>query len=202
MSSPLCRSGARHSLPEAAGQPGSVGPADEGGARFSACGRYRWWLGRCWDPGRPHLLFIGLNPSRADGRRLDPTLRRLCAYGRRWGFGGLDVLNLFAWVASDPAVLRSAREPIGAENDHWLERGVQALAADSVLWLGWGNGGAWRGRDRWLLRMLAASSCRPWALGCTARGQPRHPLYCSGSLTLQPLDSLQAQADAMHWRGH
>ena len=57
-------------------------PATAGAARISACGRYRWWLERRWHRGQPMLLFIGLNPSRADGLRDDPTLRRLQGFAQ------------------------------------------------------------------------------------------------------------------------
>ena len=36
-------------------------------------GYYRWWLRRSWPSGRGTVVFIGLNPSAADGRRNDPT---------------------------------------------------------------------------------------------------------------------------------
>ena len=42
-----------------------------GGAAFSACGHYRWWLQRLWAPERPRVLVVGLNPSRADAQRDD-----------------------------------------------------------------------------------------------------------------------------------
>ena len=83
-------------------------------AQFSPCGRYRWWLQRCWDPQRPPLLFIGLNPSRADAQRDDPTLRRLLGFARAWGYGGLEVLNLFARISASPAALRRCADPVGA----------------------------------------------------------------------------------------
>jgi hypothetical protein len=158
----------------------------EGGAEFSACGHYRWWLWRRWDPGLPRLVFVGLNPSRADGRREDPTLRRLLAYARRWGFGQLEVLNLFARVAAQPAALRRLEDPVGEENNRWITRAVALPAGASVLWLGWGNGGAWRGRDQWLMQWLQQQQCSSYALSRTAKGQPRHPLYCSSRLILQP----------------
>ena len=144
---------------------------------------------RRWDPARPTLLFIGLNPSRADAERDDPTLRRLQAFARAWGYGGLEVLNLFARISASPAVLRRSSDPVGSENDRWLEQRLRALQtgpAGGAIWLGWGNGGVWRGRDQQVLALLASASASrppgcPWlALGLTAAGQPRHPLYVPG----------------------
>ncbi len=154
-------------------------------AAFSPCGRYRWWLARRWDPRRPRLLFIGLNPSRADARRDDPTLRRLQGFARAWDYGGLEVVNLFARIAAQPAALRRSRDPVGAANDRWLLRRLRALAgaeAGAAVWLGWGNGGAWGGRDRRVLALLAAdpTPLPLLAIGLTAAGQPRHPLYAPG----------------------
>ena len=97
-----------------------------GSAAFSPCGHYRWWLERVWQPAAPRLLFIGLNPSRADGQRDDPTLRRLVGFGRRWGFGSLEVLNLLALISPSPAVLRRATDPVGAEADFWLQHRLAA----------------------------------------------------------------------------
>ena len=158
-------------------------------ALFSPCGRYRWWLQRRWDPAMPTLLFIGLNPSRADGERDDPTLRRLMGFARAWGYGGLEVLNLFARVAFSPAVLRRSADPVGSDNDRWLEQRLRALQtgeAGGALWLGWGNGGAWRGRDGQVLRQIAGITLPIWVLGRTASGQPRHPLYVPGDALPQP----------------
>lgn len=151
-----------------------------GDACFSSCGRYRWWLERRWDPQRPTLLFIGLNPSRADAQRDDPTLRRLQTFARRWGYGRLEVLNLFAWIAASPALLRRCSDPVGAANDHWLEQRLGVLPAGGALWLGWGNGGRWRGRDRAVLQRLAPLAWPQLVIGLTTSAQPRHPLYVRG----------------------
>lgn len=155
-----------------------------GTAAFSPCRHYRWWLERVWQPAAPRLLFIGLNPSRADGQRDDPTLWRLVGFGRRWGFGSLEVLNLFASISPSPAALRRAADPLGAEADVWMQ---QRLAANpqALVWLGWGNQGAWRGRDQGVLALLQGRGL--WALGLTAAGQPRHPLYVASDVALQPL---------------
>ena len=178
-------------------------------AVFSPCGGYRWWLQRTWQPERPTLVFVGLKPSCADGQRDDPTLRRLVAYGRCWGFGRLEVINLFGAVATTPAALKRMADPEGADNEAWIRRCLRRLGPwrseaiparesagavpvaplGSLLWLGWGNGGAWRGRDRALLALVAEYAVQPFALCCTAAGQPRHPLYCPAAMTPGPFAS-------------
>ena len=195
-----------HSLPEVFTPPPPVPAA---AAVFSPCGGYRWWLQRTWQPERPTLVFVGLNPSCADGQRDDPTLRRLVAYGRRWGFGRLEVINLFGAVATTPAALKRMADPVGADNEAWIRRCLRRLGPwrceaiparesagavpvgplGSLLWLGWGNGGAWRGRDRALLALVAEFAVKPFALCRTASGQPRHPLYCPAAMTPGPFAS-------------
>jgi hypothetical protein len=175
------------SLPEPEG--------DGAWARFSPCRRYRWLLGRRWRPGGATLLFIGLNPSRADGRSAgagdDPTLRRLQAFARAWDYAALEVLNLFSWVSPDPRTLRHCPDPVGAETDAWIRSRLlrqwrRQPQITPALWLGWGNGGSLRGRDRQLLSSLQDLPLRPLCLGITRRGQPRHPLYAPRACCLHP----------------
>lgn len=168
----------------AAGQGGAHPLAPiHGEARFSRCGQYRWWLRRCWDPALPPLLFIGLNPYRADGRRDDATLRRLVGLARGWGFGAVEVLNLYARITPSPALLRRAADPVGPHADLWLQRclAVQTLAP---VWLGWGAGGSRGSRVQALASRLRGRDLR--AIGTTACGQPRHPLYAPASSQLTP----------------
>ncbi|EDY38429.1 conserved hypothetical protein [Cyanobium sp. PCC 7001] len=154
-----------------------------GKARFSGCGLYRWWLLRRWDAALPPLLFIGLNPSMADGRRDDPTLRRLVGLARGWGFGSLEVLNLYSRISASPSLLRRVDDPVGAPNDHWLRRRL-ALQPQAVVWAGWGAGG---GLDAGRLAQLAPllRTRRLHAVGVTASGDPRHPLYVPATAVLQ-----------------
>jgi hypothetical protein len=157
-------------------------------AAFSPCGHHRWWLERRWDAQLPRLLFIGLNPSRADAQRDDPTLRRLLGFAQAWGFGALEVINLFSRISASPAVLRRSREPVGGANDAWMRARVASLRPGDAVWLGWGNGGGWRDRDREVLELLqgALPAETPLlALALTAAGQPRHPLYAPAAA--QPL---------------
>lgn len=145
------------------------------GAAFSENQAYRYALWRLWDEARPLILFVGLNPSTADEKSDDPTLRRCVRFAQQWGYGGLLVGNLFAWRATNPRELMRASDPIGAENDDWL------------IWLGrtagttllcWGNHGTHQARYQNVLSLLP-SPC--YHLGFTNQEQPRHPLYVPAS---------------------
>ena len=160
-------------------------------AVLSPCGVYRWLLHRPIQSrhhsseARRVLLFVGLNPSRADGQRDDPTLRRLQGFSHHWGYHHLVVLNLFARISPSPSQLCRCTEPIGAENDlilrSWFQRWAQQPAWD--LWLGWGVGGGLQQRDKAILKMLSDVSDQrgelppPFVAGLTKAGYPRHPLY-------------------------
>jgi hypothetical protein len=100
----------------------------------------------------------------------------------------LEVLNLFSRITASPAVLRRSQEPVDAGNDPWLERCIGALGPRDAVWLGWGNGGGWRQRDRAVLALLERhlpAHTPLVALALTAAGQPRHPLYSAAAA--QPL---------------
>ncbi len=181
-----------------AADPGvSLQPFLNAEAALSPCRHYRWSLQRQWQPGLPPLVFIGLNPSRADAERDDPTLRRIVGFARQWGFGSVTVLNLFARISPSPALLKRAADPVGPDNDLWLQRALNGQAA--AIWLGWGNLGAWRGRDRQVLALLQQAlvaeprlANRLLGLGLTAQGQPRHPLYAAAALQPQRLALAQS----------
>lgn len=152
---------------------------------------------RSLEAGSGTLLFIGLNPSVADDRRDDPTLRRLCGFARSWGYAELMVLNLFAYVATTPTALRRLKDPVGAANDRvllaWGERWSEDSTVD--LWCGWGHRGACFGRDEdvaallqpcWQHRQQVFPAARgPLTIGLTRNGRPRHPLYASRDLQLK-----------------
>ena len=65
-------------------------------------------------------MFIGLNPSTADETIDDPTIRRCISFSKDWGYGALCMTNLFAFRATDPAVMKAHPEPVGEANDGTL----------------------------------------------------------------------------------
>src|SRR4029079_18953941 len=66
-------------------------------ASFDRTRRYRYHLRLECQPSPRRVTFIMLNPSTADARVLDPTIRRCVGFARAWAFGVVEAVNLFAW---------------------------------------------------------------------------------------------------------
>ncbi|GAB4455936.1 MAG: DUF1643 domain-containing protein [Armatimonadaceae bacterium] len=145
-------------------------------AEFDSTGQYRYRLTRCWDDHLPRICFVMLNPSTADAEHDDPTIRRCIGFSQRWGYGSLEVVNLFAYRATLPANLFAAPDPIGPENDRFL---CQAVAQAHRVVAAWGVHGARSNRAASVLPLLGTVYC----LGCTQSGEPRHPLYLPADTT-------------------
>ena len=144
------------------------------GAIFSPCHTWRYQLHRIWQPEKPMAAFICLNPSTADEERNDPTVTRCVNYAHGWGYGGLVLLNIFAYRATDPRDLKAAPSPVGELNDlHILE---SASSAALVL-AAWGAHGEFMGRGEQVQKLLFQAGVRLYCLGKTNAGYPRHPLY-------------------------
>ena len=156
---------------EASSPPGPV----RSGAYFDSTGSYRYTLWREWDREAPRLAWVLLNPSTADGLDDDPTIRRCIGFAWRWGFGSIEVVNLYAWRAPKPSALEAAGFPVGPGNDRAMRRAIRR--ADKVM-VGWGAFATRDGRSRAVLRRLGRIPL--FCLGTTAEGQPRHPLYVRG----------------------
>ena len=164
-------------MPETAGDEAvdrSTGPHGVATATFDATRAFRYRLSRTWDASGPGVAFVMLNPSTADADTLDPTVRRCVGFARTWGFGSLEVVNLFAFRATDPRDLLRAAAPVGAANDRAI---VDAVSAADRVVVAWGARGSHRDRAAEVAVLLEAAMVRPMALGTTRHGQPRHPLY-------------------------
>jgi hypothetical protein len=163
--------------------PELVSPA---GAVFSPDRVYRYLLTRTWDTRAPLVTWAMLNPSTADCLADDPTIRRCKAFARAWGRGGIQVVNLFGYRATQPAALRTASDPVGPLNDLFIR---EACQPPGVVVAAWGAHGDFRGRAAEVTRTLAAAGIRMHCLGTTKGGHPRHPLYVPGDTPLEPFEA-------------
>ena len=155
----------------------------ERSAVISDDGLYRYRLTRTWALG-PRVTFVMLNPSTADADVDDPTLRRCMGFASSWGFGGLDVVNLYAYRTPSPNVLRSAGYPVGPENERYLR---EAGESGDLLIAAWG-GNAQDSRVREVLALPGFERLR--CLKVTKHGQPSHPLFLRKDLQPVPWQAL------------
>jgi hypothetical protein len=141
-------------------------------AEFSPCRTWRYSLSRIWQSKKPYSLFIGLNPSTADELQDDPTITRCMRFAHGWGYGGVVMVNLFAFRATFPHEMKAAADPIGPENDRYI---LSSAKDSSLIVAAWGVHGDHLGRARALMDILRAF--RLHCLGTTKDGFPKHPLY-------------------------
>lgn len=146
------------------------------GAIFDTRRVYRYRLFREWPGGEGVCCFLMLNPSTADEMVLDPTVRRCVEFAKRWGYRRLEVLNLFAYRSTNPHDLLGVADPVGPENDLW----IQSIAEEaSCIVCAWGShrflGKRLTQRAAQVRALLAAQRLR--CLKHNDDGQPIHPLY-------------------------
>lgn len=150
-------------------------------AIISDCGLYRYRLERRVTASDRIALFIMLNPSTADAEKDDATIRRCRSFTLALRCGRLVVVNLFAFRTKSPKLLKAAAQPVGPENDRYInEAGTEAALSGGWVICAWGTHGVHLGRDAVVTRRLLLAGLAPHSLGETAGGMPRHPLYLPG----------------------
>lgn len=150
----------------------------ECGAKFSPGNAYRYALWRVWGDRAHRCVFVMVNPSIADHETDDQTIRKCVGFAKRWRFGAIEVVNLFAYVSTDVTQLLKVEDPVGPENDDHIATALQS--AHRVVWA-WGKHNARVGKL--IAKRLANSPlfevpdrCESGTLGLNDNGSPRHPL--------------------------
>jgi hypothetical protein len=146
-------------------------------AILSPDGVYRYSLARWWNNDLPRDLWIMCNPSTADHKIDDPTIRRCIGFSQSFGAGGFVVVNAYAYRANKPSVLWEAQKKgidlIGPENDSWITAHLTTEKGRVIV--AWG---AHPKPDRveQIVNLARIRGREPVCLGTTKHGQPRHPL--------------------------
>ena len=149
-----------------------------GSAILSQCETWRYRLERTLNSSSgPVAAIIGVNPSTADAKVDDQTIRKDIGFGRRLGWSRIIKGNLFAYRATDVRKLKDVVDPIGPDNDMHLE---QIFRDADVLIAAWGPKAKLprRLQPRYLeIIRIADRVAKPLlCFGRSGDGMPRHTL--------------------------
>lgn len=168
----------------------------DSGAELSADNVHRYSLWRTWDYNKPRIMFIGLNPSRANAVKTDPTITRCINFANQWNFGSLFFANLFSFRT--PYVSGPIPEKKLAEDEDWqllienlhrthtdvtdehLQKMISKSATIVCCWGSWKIPGFIL-RTKEVVGMIQ----KPYCFGTNTDGQPKHPLYLKSDCELK-----------------
>lgn len=148
----------------------------EQSATISEDQQYRYSLTRKVSDGERIVLFVGLNPSTADAKLDDPTIRRCVGFAKLWGFSWLLMGNVYAFRSTDPKNLQIVENPVGPRNRDELDK---MMAASELVIAAWGNNPLTAEAKEiadWVVKQGKVK-----CLGQNKNGTPKHPLYIAAS---------------------
>lgn len=151
----------------------------ESHAVFSECERYRVLLSRRWHsetalPG--YVLWIGMNPSTADAKFDDPTVKKERKFTNRWGYAHYVKCNVMDYRATKPKMLlEPGAIPCSEEN---LKTIIEAAKGASLVVLAFGAPHKkLRIYGERVVDELTKIGIPLFCLAHTKDGLPAHPLY-------------------------
>lgn len=162
-------------------------------AEFSDCGTYRYRLSTHWDRAKGHVVWVMLNPSKAgrplpDGRiETDMTFSKCCGFAERWGFGGVELVNLYGYIETEShaldALAAAGIDLVGPDNDAHV---AAALAGGAgLVVVAWGGHPLVAERAPVVLAKVPAG-VDVVCLGRTQEGHPRHPSRLAYATAREP----------------
>lgn len=152
---------------------------------FSPDRRFRYFLFRQWNADLGRCMFVMLNPSTADEIKNDPTVERCQRRAAAMGFGSLSVTNIFALRSTDPRLLYEFNDPVGSDNDFYIET---ACKSSDLIVCGWGKHGNLKKRGEEVLALIRKTGKTPHALKINSDGTPAHPLYIGYDVKPSPIE--------------
>jgi len=136
------------------------------GAEFSIDKKERYSLNREWDKSKNKILYIMLNPSLADDKNDDPTIRRLINFTKKFNYGGFLVGNIFTTITPNPKELDKSK----GMSDKNFEELIKLINKVDQIVYAWGSSI----EEPQLLKKLVLN---PKCFGKNLNGTPKHPLY-------------------------
>ena len=135
-------------------------------AEFSIDKKERYSLNREWDNSKNKILYIMLNPSLADDKNDDPTIRRLINFTKKFNYGGFLVGNIFTKITPNPKEIDTSK----GMSDTNFEKLLNLINKVDQIVYAWGSSI----EEPQLLKKLVLN---PKCFGKNLNGTPKHPLY-------------------------
>ena len=139
-------------------------------AKFSNDKKERFTLKREWDKSKNKILYIMLNPSLADDKKDDPTIRRLIGFTKKFNYGGFLVGNIFTTITPNPKEIDKSL----VISDRNLKELLKLINKVDQIVYAWGN----NIKEPNILKEVVNN---PKCFGKNLNGTPKHPLYLNGN---------------------
>ena len=153
--------------------------------------RYVWFA--FWDDTAPPLIAFMCNPSTASHLKTDNTVDRLISRAKQMGYGGLVIINVFAYRSREPKRLKELDNPRGRYNRRWIKIVMDTHRSlykkPPVVIAGWGSIALKQQRDDDIhkaLKVMTRGGVKIYALRIANNGQPYHPLYVGDKYQPKP----------------
>jgi len=101
---------------------------------FSEDRRHRYLLERVWDSNKKVATVIMINPSFADELKTDMTVCKLMNFLMDNDFGSIRIVNLYAFISTDPSALVNNPDAVGILNDQYIENSISNTDLIIVAW--------------------------------------------------------------------
>lgn len=112
---------------------------------------------------------VGLNPSLIKNGK-NATASILLDIAMREGFDSIVITNLYGYITPSPKDLKTIEDPVGDENDTWIENMKNACSKILCIW------GNHADKDR-IDKVLPKIKDKAYTIGLTKSGKPRHVLH-------------------------
>ncbi len=159
---------------------------------FSADGLHRFQLWREWSDDlflnrtkEGFVQFIGLNPSTADDKTDDPTIRRCKDFTKRWGYNSMCMTNLFTFITPYPKNLPDIEDGVKIRSRQIV---FEIATEAKIVICCWGKFVCAKFQARLILTHLKEKGVQAFHLGLNDDGSPKHPLYLKADTQPQPYE--------------
>lgn len=132
---------------------------------------YRYFLSRTWNKKKKIITTLMLNPSKANTLVSDKTVNNVIRYFENSEYGSLQVVNLFAYAASDPKDLKYRKQDKEELNNNHI---VNACENADLIIIAWTRGGK-KTRKREVAKLLEPFQDKIKCFQDETGKKPRHP---------------------------